>query len=465
MLLRHKNIYKKITFAQIVFTIAVPLLIFAVGAGVSFVVKAEDQAMHSSQNNMPGNVTIASLDTQPPVDKNEELRQKKIQKEQELKQLNQKIQEYQGFIKQKMQEGASLKNEIALYNIEIKSTEIQIQATKTNIDNTHLQIQQTQNQIAVKNQQIADEKNLLAKLITNLNAYDNASALQLGLGSNNFSELLDQMKYTESLQSKIFSILQQIKELKAKLERDEKELQKSLQKLEQLNEQLKQTEITLDQQRESKLELLDQTRGQESRYKKLLITSQSEEDRIYREIYELDNLIRGKKGFKSLRPIHGILAWPIDGVVTQGYGNTGFTKLGYNFHNGIDIAAPAGTPIYAAANGVVIATGRGEAAYGNWVAVKHKISSANGHEIVTLYAHMSNFVASAGQNMKQGDLVGYEGNSGNTTRLLYGPDRGYHLHFGVFDSVDFQINDGKYPEIFRPYKVPYGYTYNPMDFL
>ena len=78
---------------------------------------------------------------------------------------------------------------------------------------------------------------------------------------------------------------------------------------------------------------------------------------------------------------------------------------------------------------------------------------------------MTKFIVVAGQQVKQGDLIGYEGNTGNTTRLLYGPERGYHLHFGVYDAEGFGIKNGAYPNIYGPYRIPYGYTYNPMDFL
>ena len=78
---------------------------------------------------------------------------------------------------------------------------------------------------------------------------------------------------------------------------------------------------------------------------------------------------------------------------------------------------------------------------------------------------MQSFKAQVGQHLSQGDLIGYEGNTGNTTRLIYGPERGYHLHFGVYDAQGFGVSQGAYSKIYGAYKVPYGYTYNPLDFL
>jgi murein DD-endopeptidase MepM/ murein hydrolase activator NlpD len=184
------------------------------------------------------------------------------------------------------------------------------------------------------------------------------------------------------------------------------------------------------------------------------------------EINDLDDQVRKKLGERTIRPNKGSLAMPMDGVLTQKYGNTGFKALGYSFHNGWDIAAPAGEPIYAAADGQVTNCGSGEAAYGNWCTIKHTIDTAGGSRcVVTLYGHMRSYQVKSGQSVKQGDLVGYEGNTGNTTRLLYGPHRGYHLHSTVFDCEGFGISQGKYSKVYGTYSVPYGYTYDPGTFL
>ncbi len=394
-----------------------------------------------------------------------EIEVQKQSKQALLEQLNKQMQEYQNQIAQKRKQSASLSNEIALYDMEIRATQIRIQATRTNVENTQLQIQQTQIQITEKTDQIEQGKKLLAELIITLNEYDNTSNLQLGLGASNFSAFMDQVQYAQSLQSRIFGLIQQIKEIRAKLQKDEEELQINLNKLNDLNDQLSLTQKALNNQKSSRVVLLQQTKGQESKYQKLLTTTQEEQAKINKEIYDLDQQMRGKTGFNALKAVHGILAYPMDGVLTQKYGNTGFTKLGYDFHNGIDLAAPAGTSIYAAGDGVVYSTGTGKTAYGNWVTIKHTAGGKLTKDIITLYSHMTKFIVVAGQQVKQGDLIGYEGNTGNTTRLLYGPERGYHLHFGVYDAEGFGIKNGAYPNIYGPYRIPYGYTYNPMDFL
>lgn len=103
------------------------------------------------------------------------------------------------------------------------------------------------------------------------------------------------------------------------------------------------------------------------------------------------------------------LIWPCSGRVTSEYGY----RWG-RLHAGIDIGAPIGTPIRAAKAGEVIKAGS-MSGYGNVVIIDH------GGGFTTLYAHQSRVVASAGQSVRQGELIGYVGNTGQST--------GPHLHF------------------------------------
>ena len=89
------------------------------------------------------------------------------------------------------------------------------------------------------------------------------------------------------------------------------------------------------------------------------------------------------------------------------------------FHNGIDMACPTGTPIYAAMPGTVIAAGY-NATYGNYVTLQHH----SGYQ--TLYAHMSKILVSNGQHVTTNSRVGLVGNTGQST--------GPHLHFTVFKN-------------------------------
>jgi LysM repeat protein len=97
----------------------------------------------------------------------------------------------------------------------------------------------------------------------------------------------------------------------------------------------------------------------------------------------------------------------------------GIRTQGIHGHNGVDIAAPIGTPLLAAANGtVLVAKGEGyNGGYGRMVIISH----SNGTQ--TVYGHMNSVYVSNGQNVTQGEQIGESGNSGKST--------GPHLHFEV----------------------------------
>lgn len=91
-------------------------------------------------------------------------------------------------------------------------------------------------------------------------------------------------------------------------------------------------------------------------------------------------------------------------------------------HGGMDFAAGYGTPIYAAADGVVVKAGWHNS-WGNYVKIYHG-TDAQGNKIYTLYAHASSLAATAGQTVTQGQTIAYVGSTGDST--------GNHLHFEVY---------------------------------
>jgi murein DD-endopeptidase MepM/ murein hydrolase activator NlpD len=110
------------------------------------------------------------------------------------------------------------------------------------------------------------------------------------------------------------------------------------------------------------------------------------------------------------------LIWPVDGPVVSGFGSR---FGGSEFHEGIDIAVPSGTPIRAAAAGTVIFTEpeASSGGYGNFTCIDH------GGGLSTCYAHQESFAVSAGQQVAQGQVIGYSDCTGH----CFGP----HVHFEV----------------------------------
>jgi murein DD-endopeptidase MepM/ murein hydrolase activator NlpD len=109
--------------------------------------------------------------------------------------------------------------------------------------------------------------------------------------------------------------------------------------------------------------------------------------------------------------------WPVEGRVGSSFGEREDPFNGEGkFHSGIDIEAPYGTPVRAAADGEATGQSMG-AGYGRQVVLDH------GHDVVTLYGHLSAIAVMPGQHVTRGQIIGYVGQSGHAT--------GPHLHYEV----------------------------------
>ena len=109
--------------------------------------------------------------------------------------------------------------------------------------------------------------------------------------------------------------------------------------------------------------------------------------------------------------------WPARGVLTSKFGwRTSPFGLGRDFHPGVDIAGPMGTPIIATASGTVSLAGWDQG-FGKTVVIDHS------SKMTTLYGHLEKVAVYEGEHVKRGDVIGFLGNSGLST--------GPHLHYEI----------------------------------
>jgi murein DD-endopeptidase MepM/ murein hydrolase activator NlpD len=120
----------------------------------------------------------------------------------------------------------------------------------------------------------------------------------------------------------------------------------------------------------------------------------------------------GQNGSRELSSLSPRFNWPVYGSLSSKFGR----RRGEN-HDGIDIAAPKGTQVFASRSGHVIYSGNKISGYGNMVIVRHPDSYA------TVYAHLSKILVSKGQFVSRGQKIGRVGATGRAT--------GPHLHFEV----------------------------------
>ncbi len=116
------------------------------------------------------------------------------------------------------------------------------------------------------------------------------------------------------------------------------------------------------------------------------------------------------------------LLYPVSGPITQKFGEhpDWYKKWGFPGHNGIDFGVANGTPVKAAADGVVNKISFENGGYGNYVKLEHRDGDTIYH---TYYAHLMKATVSPGQEIKAGDVIAYSDNTGAST--------GPHLHFGL----------------------------------
>ena len=112
--------------------------------------------------------------------------------------------------------------------------------------------------------------------------------------------------------------------------------------------------------------------------------------------------------------------------IKKGWVSSPYGERKGKLHNGVDIAAPAGTPVYAICDGIVV--NRFGKNYGNFINLFFSNDDMNkslyGNQ--ARYAHLQSFNCKNGQSVKRGDVIGYVGTSGNST--------GNHLHFEYHDA-------------------------------
>ncbi len=145
---------------------------------------------------------------------------------------------------------------------------------------------------------------------------------------------------------------------------------------------------------------------------------------------QIEELIRQRKQYGNIpSQYNGTFIWPMAGKITQEFGCTGFSwepPLGScaHFHKGIDIAAPMYTPVKAAGDGVVVFAGANpyDPVPKAWIVI-----IAHSETLISWYAHLDNatkpLTVRAGESVKQGEVIGYNGMTGRTT--------GPHLHWMI----------------------------------
>lgn len=309
--------------------------------------------------------------------------------------------------------------------------EQEMQVIQSEINNLTAQINKYAELIAQKEVEIAEAQAeeqaqyaLFCERVRYMEEQGQVNYWAILFNSQDFSDLLDRftmveeiMEYDNAVMNNLIAIRQRIQTDKAQLE--DAKAQSETARLEQ--EAAKADLKTRDNQVSALIGEIrkkqDQLEQAEADLKAAAVTMDANITRLERELEALraaqGRPIVSEKGF----------AWPISpnvsgyNTLTSLFGNRTHPVTGRaNNHTGIDIAVAGGTSILAAKSGEVLTSGY-NSSYGNYVVVSH------GGGQSTLYAHMRSRAVSVGDNVKQGQVLGYVGTTGSST--------GNHLHFEI----------------------------------
>lgn len=241
------------------------------------------------------------------------------------------------------------------------------------------------------------------------------------VGSEGFDDLLGRSEYLSRINELDEAIVTRVRDLRDQVKRTVARLRDAKNRIEAARDSIAAEERALAGARAAlqrrQTALVSTRRQREAALERI----DANEHRVEGELVEVQAEIAARLQSSSaplpagpIRHGSGQLIWPVNGPVVSGFG----PRWG-RMHEGIDIAAPAGTPIRAAASGSValLQSGAGSGGYGNFVCLEH------GGGLQTCYAHLSAFGTASGARVSQGAVVGYVGCTGH----CYGD----HLHFEV----------------------------------
>lgn len=265
----------------------------------------------------------------------------------------------------------------------------------------------------------------LSKRIVEIYTSDPTEPLTVVLEAASFGDMLDQLEFLDDIGSQDAKIVHEVERAKIQVRETRDATRKTRRSVaettrevaartaeqRQVRDRLAWSQRQLATARREKTETLGSVQEQKDQYV-------AEVDGLRAQSLALADQIRVSQAAapttstgSGSTPSAGGLIWPIQGILTSPFG----PRWG-RIHEGIDIGAPTGTPIVAAASGTVIVSGW-SGGYGNLLVIDH------GNGMATAYAHNSGLVARVGQQVAQGQLVAYAGNTGNSF--------GSHLHFEV----------------------------------
>lgn len=389
-----------------------------------------------------------------------DLQSQLTQKMQQINAINGQLTAAQASLKATQSQRVTLQQQVNLLNGNITTLNLGIKADQLTVQQLELEKQQLSGDMQDISSSVTVKQTAIQSTLRELERNDatNGNLLAVILRKGSLADSFLEANTLINLQGQLAVDIGNLKDLN---DQYNTQFQTSLTKQKQIQVQqqdLQNKAAIVQDQQQQKQTLLASTKSQESVFQKQLTDLRKQQQQINSEIEAIDAVLRTKIDPSTLPALGpGVLFMPVQGDtqgdVTQGYGATAFAKYEYvhHWHNGLDLAASIGTPLYAAEAGTVAAVANEDlycphGAYGKFIVINHNDG------LTTLYGHLSRQVVTVGQAVTRGQLIGYSGNTGAVT--------GPHLHFTVFAQSTYYLNNSK-----SCGPLPEGGDLNPSGYL
>ena len=341
------------------------------------------------------------------------------QAKEERKKLQQGLSDIKKMVASLEKSKSSLQSYVKQLDSQLMEVETKIQELKDLITEKEEEIEQTKKEleeaIEIEETQYEEMKIRIKFMYEKGNDF----YLEMMLGADSFGDMLNKAQYVESISAYDRQKLEEFQ-----LNRELIEVCKA--ELEEEEALLKEAKAAVEKE-QANLEVLIDSKEKEITAYESDIKTQEQAIKEYEEyireqdetIAALEKALKEMEGSSNLKYDGGMFKWPAPSYtrITSPFGWRIHPVYGDNrFHNGVDMAAPGGSPILAAYSGTVAAAGY-SSTMGNYIYINH------GSGLVTIYMHASALYVKAGQSVAKGDKIAAVGTTGTST--------GNHLHFGV----------------------------------
>lgn len=380
--------------------------------------------------------TVVASDVQSKINK---LEKDKEQIKKEQNHLNKSQQTTESKMKDNLlqqdqihQELNKIEQELTETQVKLDKKETEIKETNKKIDHLQEEIDQLKKDIQELKERIEKREELLKNRLLSIQKSGGSTRfIEVILGSQSFADFISRSLAMNTIMDQDQLIMEEHASDKLSLETKQNHLEEQKIILEEKKEELEEQKNELaalknklDQQASKKESLMKQLKVEYDQLEEHKM-SLEEERKILKEQEKIIEQEKGKLEQLSINHNNqnaggsGIFIWPTKGRISSPYGSRSFN--GGGFHYGLDIAAPQGTSVVAAASGVVIRASYSPS-YGNVVFIHHPQLNKS-----TVYAHLHSIGVNAGATVSSGQQVGTVGNTGNSF--------GNHLHFEVHNGL------------------------------